>query len=204
MSSPELIVMNGVPCAGKSTIAKAFVAAATDIKARHLPMGERLRGISSGQIPSMHSPALAGDSANLKKHTQVHDPNLPISVFEEFIDQEPADLVILDGFPRYPDRLDGFKKSIKKIGSELLAVCEVSVPEDVVRARSHAREQRHEDVKEDDAFIQKRLDEYQAGPAVVMAALASEYPRYKIDGTQPIDLNVAVLRTIYSTHTART
>lgn len=192
--------MNGVPCAGKSTISRSFAGADNDIKVRHLPMGERLRGIASGQISSEYAPLLRGDTTNLKNHTQVNNPDLPIFVFEEFIDQEHADLVILDGFPRYPDRVDGFKKSIKRIGSKLLAVCEVNIPETIIRMRSNTREQRYEDVEENEAFMQKRLSEYQIGPAIVMGKLASEYPYYQIDGTQPIEDNVASLREIYLAH----
>jgi len=203
MSAPELIVMNGVPCAGKSTISRTYKAAETEIKVRHLPMGERLRGIASGQIASRYATELVDDNTNLKNHTQVHNPNLPIYVFEEFINQEPADVVILDGFPRYPDRLDGFKQSIKDIGSNLLAICEVSIPEAAVLIRNGTREDRYKDVEENEAFIQKRLAEYKAGPAVVMEALALDYPYYHMDGMQPIETNVESLKEIFLAHSDR-
>jgi len=203
MSSPELIVLNGVPCSGKSTISRAFVANEIDIKVRHLSMGERLRGITNGQITSNFTSLLAGDITNLKNHTNVANPEAPISVFEEFIEQEPADLVILDGFPRYPNEIEGFKQSINKIGSRLLALCEVSIPIDIVQIRNQEREQRYEDVVEDEAFISKRLAEYQSGPAIVMNTLASEYPYHQIDGTLPIEANIAAIRGIYLEHSGR-
>jgi adenylate kinase family enzyme len=203
MSAPELIVLNGVLCSGKSTISRALVAMESEHTVRHLPMGERLRGIASGDIPSAYAPNVEEDIDSLKQHTQIHDPNLPIAVFEEFIDEEPSDLVILDGFPRYPDRLAGFRESIKSMGANLLAACEVHVPVHVVRERNSLREQRYVDIEENESFIQKRLVEYQAGPALVMEALAAEYPYYQMDGTQLIEDNVATLNGIYTAHSQR-
>jgi adenylate kinase family enzyme len=203
MSAPELIVLNGVPYSGKSTVSRALVASETEIKVRHLPMGETLRAIASGKISSNHASELANNMSNLKNHTQVKNPDLPILVFEEFIDQEPADLVLLDGFPRYPDRIEGFRQSIKKVGSKLLAVCEVNIPVNVVRVRNQGREQRYEDVEENEVFIQNRLAEYEVGPAIAMETLALEYPYYQLDGTQPIKDNVSTLGGIYSAHSER-
>lgn len=98
-------------------------------------------------------------------------------------------------FPRFPDRLHGFKKSVKHIGARVLAVCHLDVSDDVVfeRSEGEGREQRYADVDEGQAFIEERLRRFREETLPTMSALALDYPFYRLDGTHSIESNTAEL-----------
>lgn len=131
MKRPELLLIGGKPFSGKSSISRSFVEANSGIVVKHLSMGDRLRAINKGEIASRYSHDLSVDTNDLKAHKPITDKEKPIGVFEEFIEEEPADLYILDAFPRYPDRLNIFKQSVQGMGAKILAVCLVDVPDEV-------------------------------------------------------------------------
>lgn len=112
MKTPELLIIGGKPFSGKSTISRTY-AAQSNNTIKHLSMGERLRAISKGEVSSHYSEALAKSEGALKAHDPVAK-ELPIAVFEEFIREESPDLVLLDAFPRYPDRLDLFRRAVNR------------------------------------------------------------------------------------------
>jgi len=197
VKNPELLLIGGKPFSGKSSISRAFVDGNIDVVVRHLSMGDRLRAINKGEVESRYSNDLATDTSDLKAHKPIADKEKPIGVFEEFIEQEPADLYILDAFPRYPDRLDAFRESIQGMGARILAVCLVDVPDELSIERSKGRAQRYDDVEEDEVFVRKRLDDFRAGAMPVLAELSRDYPYYVLDGTKPITDNVAALDRIY-------
>ena len=197
MKSPELLLIGGKPFSGKSSISKSFAEANSGIVVKHLSMGDRLRAINRGEVVSRYSDDLSVDTNNLKAHKPIADREKPIGVFEEFIEQEPADLYILDAFPRYPDRLGIFNRSIQGMGAKILAVCLVDVPDEISLARSKGRAQRYGDVKEDEAFVRGRLQDFDSGAMPVLTTLSQDYPYYVIDGTQSIESSVAELNRIY-------
>ena len=152
MNTPELILVGGKPFSGKSTISRAYSQTEIDRVVKHLSMGDRLRAIGKGEIPSQFSDILCQSEKQLKAHSPV-SKEIPIGVFEEFLEEEPADLVILDAYPRYQNRLDDFKESIQRVGTKVLAVCRIDVSDTVVLERSTSRAQRYEDVLEDKIFV---------------------------------------------------
>ena len=202
MNTPELLVIGGKPYSGKSTISKAFVEFDGDKVISHLSMGERLRAISCGAIASRHTALVSNSAQQLKNHAPV-PAEAPILVFEEFVDENPSDLIVLDGFPRYMNRLQTFKESAQRLGTNIIAVCKVNVGTEVIYERSHDRGQRYEDIAENVAFIDRRLAEFRDGPLQVITALSKEYPYYELDGTLPINRNADALQDIYRTHTER-
>jgi adenylate kinase family enzyme len=200
MSAPELLLLTGKPYSGKSTIAKKLASETSPKNTKHFSIGDRLRGIASGEIESDHTAAVRQHSEALKQHQAIADQELPVKLFTEFIGiHSRVDLVLLDGFPRYADRISGFQTATKEIGTKLLAVCLVDVSDDVVRQRASGREQRYADVTEDEAFITSRLMDYQQNSAAVFEQLGSQVPAYTLDGTAPIAYNMTVINDIYGT-----
>lgn len=98
----ELLVIGGKPYAGKTTLSESVgLARGASNPTHHLPMGERLRGIAAGRIPSKYFEELSANNEVLKRH----DPapkDVTIGVFEEYISMHPeGGLTILDGFPSF-------------------------------------------------------------------------------------------------------
>lgn len=202
MSAPEIIILDGGPGSGKSTIGQEFAAVETGYAVRHLPMDDRLRAIASGDIDSKYQTTLANSAQQLKDHGPV-DQRIPIGVFEEFIETERPDLLVLDAMPFYQDRLPAFRQSLKRTGARVLAVCRILVPKDVAVKRYGEREQRFEGTEEAAASIEKRWSEYEDKTSVALDNLAMQYPPFELDGTQPTFCNTAALRAIYIAHTSR-
>jgi adenylate kinase family enzyme len=193
MPKTELIIIGGKPYSGKTSLSK-LLGENKDIKIpiRVLSMGERLRAIGSGKIKSNYTELLANSTDALKHHFAV-PKEAALAIFEEFVAEQPDSLIILDGFPRYPDRLEGFEQSINRLKAKVLAVCRVDVDDSVVFERSKNREQRYADVAEDDSFIQKRLEDYQLNVLPTLNALAHESNLYVLDGTKVFDTNLSKL-----------
>lgn len=196
MSAPEIIILGGPPCSGKTTIGRKFAALETEGVVKHLSMGDHLRAIRAGEIDSRFSDALIDSSQQLKDHAPV-PAEVPIGVFEEFIETEQPDLLVLDGFPRYPERVAAFRKSVEHINGNILAICKIAVPDELVHKRYAERPQRFEDVEEDRALIEKRLNDYRSNASPALDSLAADgYPRFKLDGTKPVSDSVLTLRSI--------
>lgn len=151
-----------------------------------MSMGARLRSISDGATPSRYAEELAGSHGQLAHHKAVGRPQLPNLVLEEFMAKQQG-LVIVDGFPRYPDRVGIFKSWLQETGSRVLAVCHIEVPDAVAMERAGAREQRNPGVPEDEAFLMERLDDYYDKVVPTLALLGDLAPLHIIDGRQPLD-----------------
>jgi len=194
--SIDLLIIGGKPYAGKTTLSESVgETRGASNPTHHLPMGERLRGIAAGQIPSKYFEEVSASTEALKRHDPV-PKDVTIDVFEEFIGLHPeGGLTILDGFPRFPDRLHGFQESVKRIGARVLAVCHLDVLDEVVfqRNEDEGREQRYADVDEGRPFLEERLRRFRAETLPTMRALALDYPIYRLEGTRSIEANTAEL-----------
>ena len=196
MQTPEIIVVGGKPYSGKSSVSSALVELDKSGRARHLSIGAQLRAISAGEVASKYSAELADSAETLKNHKPVNK-DVSLGVFREFIESEPADIIILDGFPRYPDRMDGFNEAIEEIGAKIIAVVLIDVEDSLVHKRSSSRTQRYKDVVEDSTFIDSRIKDFRNNSFPVIEILSKRYPFYKINGDRPLSENIEDFINIY-------
>ncbi|HYH75448.1 MAG TPA: nucleoside monophosphate kinase [Candidatus Saccharimonadales bacterium] len=192
----ELLLLGGAPGSGKSTIAKQFVANEYVPGARHLSVGERKRAILRGEVASRYKEALSQKAYHDRISGTVGHGAM-IGMVEEYIEQEPDGLVVLDGFPRYRDRVDSFRQSIDRLGARVLGLCIVEVPEHILRERLVARPVRSEQAASDPTRIDERLADHYHHIVPTLDMLSARYPSCTLDGTEPPAVNAAVLRTMY-------
>jgi adenylate kinase family enzyme len=195
MRNLELLLLGGRPCAGKSTTAREFVRTNAVPHASHFSIGERLRGICSGRIASAHVAEVIEGAQTLKENAAL-PYDLINKVFDEFCSEEPSGLVLVDNYPAYHETLLGFNSAIQRTSARVVAYCHFDVPDKVVYSRDDSREQRWEGITES---MTRRLADYEELIAPTLAKLAARYPAHVLDGTDPVEVNVARLQAIYAT-----
>ena len=118
-----------------------------------------------------------------------------IGIMEEYIEEQPDSLILLDGFPAFPDRVKPFKESMQSIGASVLALCEVAVPDEaILLERMAGRETRPGQKLKDPA---ERLENFHRHISPTLDILARDYPRHYLDGTQSPVVNAANIAEIY-------
>ena len=131
MKNTEIILLGGAPGSGKSSIAKRVVERNTPQGIRHLSIGDLKRSIVAGEIPSAFAELLQ-QREHPDRKTGAAPSEAMTGIMEEFILAQPENLTIVDGFPRYMDRVVPFKESMHKIGANVLALCVVKVDESIL------------------------------------------------------------------------
>ena len=197
MSNPEIILLGGAPGSGKSSIGKKFVALGEPKGARHLAIGDLKRDITSGKVPSAYAEMLQ-QTAHPDRKTGAAPSEAMTGIMEEFILSNPNGLTIVDGFPRYMDRVIPFKESMQRIGANVLAFAVIEVDEDVLTERLGGRETRTGQKIQDPA---ERLADHRDNIVPTLDTLALDYPTYRLDGMLPIEESAAELLVIYERHT---
>lgn len=177
----ELLLVSGKPGCGKSTASAKAAERISD--ARHLSMGDRLRAISRGDVESRYSAELSSAQDDLAHHKAVGRPELPVLVLEEFMGEQEG-VVILDGFPRYRNRVGLFREMVKNTGTRVLAACRIEVANSVSLERLAERQQRSQSVVEDEDFYLRRINDYYDEVVPVMDAVRELTSTFFIDGHQ--------------------
>lgn len=198
MSSPEILLLGGAPGSGKSSIAKRFVELGKPAGARHLSIGDLKRSIVAGETPSPYAEMLQ-QREHPDRKTGAAPSEAMIGIMEEFILARPESLTIVDGFPRYTDRVVPFKESMLRISANVLALCVVEVDESILIERLSGRVDRSGQELKDPS---KRLADHRDNVVPTLDVLATDYPRCALDGTLPLNTNAAELLTVYERHTA--
>jgi adenylate kinase len=194
---PELILLAGPPGSGKSSIGKKFIELGTPSGARHLSIGDLKRAITAGEAPSKYADVLQSKEYPGRKSGAAPSEAM-IGIMEEFIVSQPGMLTLIDGFPRYMDRIVPFRESVKRIGASVLALCVVEVDEEILVQRLSSRQSRSGQKIQDPM---ERLVDHNEHIVPTLETLAQEYPTYRLDGELPIEANARVLQTIYADHT---
>jgi adenylate kinase len=197
MASPEILLLGGAPGSGKSSIAKRFVELGKPEGARHLSIGDLKRSIVAGEIPSAFAEMLQ-QREHPDRKTGAAPSEAMTGIMEEFILARPDGLAIVDGFPRYMDRVAPFKESMAKIGANVLALCVVEIDEAVLIERLGGRAERSGQKIKDPL---ERLADHRDNVMPTLEVLAADHPSYTLDGALPLDVNAAELLTIYERHT---
>ena len=176
----KLILVAGRPGSGKTTAAKTV--SSTLSNSYYFSIGSELRAIGLEGRPSALSSEITQYGYELRNHLPL-PAHLAHHVLEECILRSSAELIIIDGYPQYQDRLPEFKATLARVAADVLAICEISVTDDIARLRLQSREDRIKDIEEDTEFINKRLAGYQQNALPTIEQLARRYPLRKIDGS---------------------
>lgn len=199
MSNPEVILLAGPPGSGKSSIAERAVELDKPQEVRHLSIGDLKRSIVAGETPSAYAEMLQ-QREHPDRITGTAPSAAMTGIVEEFILAEPECLTILDGFPRYLDRVDPFKESMRRINATVLALCIVEIDESVILERLGQRPSREgQKIK----VPAERIADHNENIVPTLELLGEDYPLYQIDGSCPVDENAIALLGIYSRHTAK-
>jgi adenylate kinase family enzyme len=199
MSSHEVLLLGGAPGSGKSSIAKRVVESGSPEGARHLSIGDLRRSILAGETPSVYAEVLRQYDYSGRKAGSLPS-SVMTGIIREFILVRNGGLTIIDGFPRYPDRVGPFNDLMQGIGAKVLALCVVEVrDETVVLKRLEQRSGREGQLTTDPA---DRLANHMDNTVPTLKLLAADYPCYRLDGTYPLDVNAKELQEIYNRHTA--
>jgi adenylate kinase len=197
MKSTEILLLAGAPGTGKSTIAEKFVELGKPAGARHLSIGDLKRSIVAGETPSAYAEMLQ-QREHPDRKTGAAPSEAMTGIMEEFIVARPEGLTIVDGFPRYMDRVIPFQESMSRIGANVLALCVVEVDEAVLIKRLQERAERTGQKLKDPL---ERLTDHRDNIIPTLEVLAQDYPSYALDGSLPLEVNAAELLTIYERHT---
>lgn len=195
MANPEILLLAGAPGSGKSSIAKRAVELDRPEGVRHLSIGDLKRSIEAGETPSAYAELLK-QRAHPDRKTGAAPSEAMTGMMEEFIMARPDGLTIVDGFPRYLDRVAPFKESMQRIGAKVLGIVTVEfVPKVVLVERMSSRSERPGQKIKDPL---ERLADHWDNILPTINLLSECYPLVPLDGMMPIDANADSLAEIYS------
>ena len=197
MKNLEIILLGGAAGSGKSSIGKKVVELDRPKGVRHLSIGDLKRDIASGKTPSAYAEMLQ-QVEHPERKTGAAPSEAMTGIIEEFIMANPNGLTLVDGFPRYMDRVVPFKESMERIGANVLALAVVKVDEDILLERLSERAARPGQKIQDP---QERLADHRNNIVPTLEVLATEYPTYILDGALPLEINAEEIFTIYERHT---
>ena len=126
----QVVILLGAPGAGKGTTAVRLV---DRLGCLHLSTGAMLRDIVSQGTPAGREAERYMDSGEL-----VPDTLISRLVAEE-LSKSDAPLFLLDGFPRTVNQAGLLQETLADEGGELVMVCNLDVPQDVLVLRLGGR-----------------------------------------------------------------
>lgn len=138
----EVVVVHGYAGSGKTTqcgrIAEEGLGTTT---VRHISIGNRLRAIRTEAVASRFSDAIS--SPNLPSPPP--DDIINGVVFDAIAEPPARDMILLDGYPRYPQTVELFHDSLQANSHELLGTVFFWISQETSIERALARGQRQGD-----------------------------------------------------------
>lgn len=193
----EILLLGGAPGSGKSTIAQRLIELDLIPNARHLSIGDLKRSITNGDTPSAYAEMLQ-QKAHPDRKTGASPSEAMTGIMEEFILAKPDSLVLLDGFPRYMDRVEPFKQSVKKIGASVIGLCVVTIEDELAIERLEARQEREGQKLKDP---QQRLADHYDNVIPVLELMSQDYRSFRLDGSRGLNDNASEIARIYESAT---
>ncbi len=194
-----IVLIQSKPGLGKSTLAQSVVAALNQagITADRLSMGDTLRGISSGDIPSRFASEVRRYQSELSHHLPIPDGALTAEIVGEFCEQSTqrgTHVSVIDGYPRYELLLPGFQRLLAEhsLRVGLLVILEGS--DELATQRITSRHRQALGVAENAA---ERLRNYAEESAPIVERLAALYPTLRVDAANELrDKTAAVAQAV--------
>lgn len=186
----NIVLFHSKPGLGKSTLAKSVAEQLNQAgtPAAVFSIGERLRAISAGQLPSKYARELAANKDVLFAHAHVDDPRIIHGVVAEYLQQTDLATILIDGYPRYEVMLQGYEAMLQANGCETKLVVIIDGSDTLARERMKKRGRVMSGFVEDPAW---RLKDYAITMTPVLSWLGSHYPTLHVDATLPLEQKTA-------------
>ncbi|HSX43276.1 MAG TPA: nucleoside monophosphate kinase [Candidatus Saccharimonadales bacterium] len=194
LNSPELLLLNGPPWSGKTSIAKYALQESFLGGAAHLSVGDLKRKILAGKRGSAYSQQLAERTVGYRHHS-VPAGDAITGIVEEFLTERGTGLTVVDGYPRYPDRIMPFDRMVTRLGARVVGLCIVEADDQILRERSRYDRPGRPALSE--AEVTERLADYHEAVTPTIAQLSERYPTYHMDGALPVADNAQALAGFY-------
>lgn len=176
----DIIIVHGAPGAGKSTLSRKFAQFTSGNRLIfHISSGERLRAIRTGEYTSRYS-------------QEVNDPSAPAPldhrlvtrvVFEDVPLNLPNSLVLIDGYPSFPEAVNPFLEAVNEGDHRLLGCLNLIISEETsmnrLAGRGARRGERITGITSE--VVGKRYGEYLTYTAETIGLLKEGFPVINID-----------------------
>lgn len=204
MNERSIILLNGKPGSGKSTLGRGLAESFTsdDIAARHVSVGDQVRAIYHGGRHSYYT-------NTIRRHLESDDPHAPLDssitygvVLEalQHPDIDAADIIFLDGYPRSRDQVEGAIELASGGDYEIRGLLQTEVDTKIARERLLTRNRPLGKAALNEAAIRRRFQLYdQDTPALLaeLTILGIPVETIKTSGPKEATLRHALVATAY-------
>lgn len=148
-------------------------------------VGDRLRSIMLGAIPSQYALDVESDVEALRKAMPISDLTVS-NVVHEYL-RESARITVLDGYPKYRHQVPDFLKRSSIDSVKFCGVIELVIQRDIAISRLISRGTRPAEEVVTRDFALDRLDEYDRRCGRVFEALGHGVRIITVDAAMPPD-----------------
>lgn len=186
----QLVLIQSKPGLGKTTLAKSVVEQLkqSGVNALHFSLGERLRAISDEEVQSYFSGQMAYFKDVLAHHGTIDDPELIHGIVLEAIEELPADVVVIDGYPRYMRLVDGFSGMVNRGDIKLVTFVVIDGSDSFAKERMMNRGRKLFGVTED---MEERLATHRNSVEPAIIELERRFGALHVDAARPLSEKTA-------------